>query len=103
MERIESLPRTRELRAEPPMAELSELRRRVDAASDEDFLLRATMPGGLVDAMRAAGAAPRVYDPDTAPLLGLLSRLLARRDLEDVTLEKAGFRLALRRNARVGA
>jgi len=103
MARIESLPRTRELRAEPPMAELSELRRRVDAANDEDFLLRATMPGGLVDAMRAAGPAPRVYDPATAPLLGLLSRLLARRDLEDVTLEKAGFRLALRRHARVGA
>ena len=103
MERIESMPRTRELRAEPPMAELSELRRRVDAVSDEDFLLRATMPGGLVDAMRAAGPAPRAYDPATAPLLGLLSRLLARRDLEDVTLEKAGFRLALRRHARVGA
>ena len=37
-----------------PMAELSELRRRVGSGlSDEDFLLRATMPGGLVDAMRA--------------------------------------------------
>jgi oxaloacetate decarboxylase alpha subunit len=47
MERIESLPRTRELRAEPPMAELSELRRRVDAANDEDFLLARHHAGGL--------------------------------------------------------
>src|SRR4029079_8701946 len=51
MERIESLPRTRELRAEPPMAELAELRRRVGGnLGDEEFLLRATMPGNLVDA-----------------------------------------------------
>jgi oxaloacetate decarboxylase alpha subunit len=104
MERIEALPRTRELREELPMPELQELRRRVGAQlGDEEFLLRATMPGGLVDAMRAAGPAKRSYDPATAPVLELLSRLLARRDLEDVTLEKAGFRLALRRNARAGA
>ena len=58
MERIESLPRTRELRAEPPMASLEELRRRLGAnLSDEEFLLRATMPAGQVDAMLAA--APR--------------------------------------------
>ena len=86
------------------MPDLSELRRRVGAhLGDEDFLLRATMPGGLVDAMRAAGPAQRSYDPATAPVLELLSRLLARRDLDDVMLEKAGFRLALRRNARAGA
>jgi len=100
MERIESLPRTRELRAEPPTVELSELRRRVGPGlSDEDFLLRATMPGGLVDAMRAAGPASRHYDPATRPVLELLYRLLARRDLDEITLEKSGFRLALRRNA----
>jgi len=99
MERIESLPRTRELRAEPPAAELSELRRRVGTGlSDEDFLLRATMPGGLVDAMRASAPATRHYDPATRPVLELLYRLLARRDLDEITLEKSGFRLALRRN-----
>jgi oxaloacetate decarboxylase (Na+ extruding) subunit alpha len=99
MERIESLPRTRELRAEPPMAELSELRRRVGNVSDEEFLLRATMPGGLVDAMRAAGPAPRHYDPSTRPVLALLYRLLAQRDLTEIELDKPGFRLALRRTA----
>jgi len=57
------------------------------------------MPGGLVDAMRAAGPASRHYDPATRPVLELLYRLLARRDLDEITLEKSGFRLALRRNA----
>jgi oxaloacetate decarboxylase (Na+ extruding) subunit alpha len=99
MERIESMPRTRELRAEPPMPELSELRRRLGAVNDEEFLLRVTMPGGLVDAMRAAGPAPRHYDPSTRPLLALLYRLLARRDLAEIELQKPGFRLALRRAA----
>jgi len=100
MERIESLPRTRELRAEPPMPELTELRRRVGGTlADEDFLLRATMPGNLVDAMRAAGPAPRDYDPSTRPVMELLRMLLARRDLDSVDLHKKGFRLALRRQA----
>jgi oxaloacetate decarboxylase alpha subunit len=100
MERIESLPRTRELRAEESMAPLSELRRRLGPAmSDEDFLLRATMPGTLVDAMRAAGPAERHYDPAVKPVLELVRKLLARRDLSEVSLEKAGFRLALRRGA----
>ena len=98
MERIESLPRTRELRAEPDMPPLAELRRKIGSDSgDEDFLLRATMPGGLVDAMRAAGPAERHYDPAVKPVLELLRKLLARNDLADVTVEKAGFRLALRR------
>jgi oxaloacetate decarboxylase alpha subunit len=103
MARIESLPRTRELRAEPAMVELSELRRRVGEVGDEEFLLRATMPGGLVDAMRAAGPAMRHYDPSTKPVLALLYRLLARRDLAAIELDKPGFRLALRRNAPVNA
>jgi len=100
MERIESLPRTRELRAEPPMPSLGELRRRLGAQlSDEDLLLRATMPGGLVDAMRSAAPAARHYDPATRPVMELLHRLLARRDLDAVDVRKPGFRLALRRNA----
>ena len=50
MSRIESLPRTRELRAEAPMASLAELRRRLGAdLSDEELLLRATMPASQVD------------------------------------------------------
>src|SRR5690606_4038151 len=89
MDRITSKPRARELAAEPPMAELSELRRRIgETLSDEEFLLRATMPANLVDAMKAAGPAERDYDPRTKPLMDLLRALLARTDLTRITVDK---------------
>ncbi len=97
MDRIESLPRTRELRQEPGMPSLSELRQRIGRdLSDEEFLLRATMPAAQVDAMKAAGPAPRVYDPDAAPVMSLIRQLTARRDLAYVSIEKQGFKLELR-------
>ncbi|HYD23621.1 MAG TPA: biotin carboxyl carrier protein [Croceibacterium sp.] len=100
MDRIMENPRTMELAAEPPMAELSGLRRRIGAElSDEEFLLRATMPATLVDAMRAAGPAPREYDPKTRPVMDLLRQLLARTDLTRISVEKAGFRLELEADA----
>ena len=96
MDRIMANPRTKELQAEPPMAELSELRRRIGAdLSDEEFLLRATMPANLVDAMKAAGPAEREYDPRTKPVMDLLKELLARTDLTRISVGKAGFKLEL--------
>jgi len=100
MNRIRSLPRTRELEAEPPMAPVAELRKRIGPRlSDEEFLLRATMPVGQVDAMVSAGPAARHYDPATKPVLALLRKLTARRDLTEISVQKAGLRLELRRNA----
>jgi oxaloacetate decarboxylase alpha subunit len=104
MARIESLPRTRELRAEPPMAPIEELRARFPAGiSDEEFLLRVTMPAGQVDAMLAAGPAARHYDPSAKPILSLIRKLVARDDLRSVRIEKAGFRLELHRSGAAGA
>jgi oxaloacetate decarboxylase (Na+ extruding) subunit alpha len=103
MERIESLPRTRELREEPPMAPLAALRKRLGAKlSDEEFLLRATMPAAQVDAMLATGPAPRHYDPSIRPVMSLLRTLMARRDLASVAIEKPGFKLELRRGEAPG-
>jgi len=99
MDRIASLPRARELAAEPPMAPVEELRARLGSGlSDEEFLLRATMPQTQVDAMQAAGPAPRRYDPASPPVLELIRALTARRDLTQVAVEKPGFRLTLRRS-----
>ena len=99
MERIESLPRTRELRAEPPMASLQELRQRIGVPlSDEEFLLRATMPAAQVDAMLAAGPATRHYDPTLKPVLSLLRQLTQRTDLAHVSVQKPGFKLELKRH-----
>ena len=96
MDRIESLPRTKELRAEPLMAPLSDLRRRIGPnLSDEEFLLRATMPGGQVDTMMARGPAPRVYDPSMAAVLNAVREAVARTDISELVLEKPGFKLQL--------
>ena len=101
MERIDSLPRTRELRAEPPMASLQELRQRIGPRlSDEEFLLRATMPASQVDAMLAAGPATRHYDPTLKPVLSLLRQLAKRTDLAHISVQKPGFKLELKRRAR---
>ena len=99
MDRIDSLPRTRELRLEPVIP-LAELRRRIGPElSDEEFLLRATMPGEQVDAMKAAGPAPQTYNPDIAPVMRLLRQLAARRDIARLSVEKPGFKLELKGRA----
>lgn len=96
MNRIESLPRTRELKSEPDMPPIAELRRKIGPElCDEEFLLRATMPAGHVDAMKAAGPEPRHYDPDVAPVKSLLRQLAARRDITYFSVERPGFRLEL--------
>jgi oxaloacetate decarboxylase alpha subunit len=100
MERIDALPRTQELRAEPAMASVAELRQRLGASlSDEELLLRATMPGGQVDAMLAAPAAARHYNPEVRPIYSLLEQLGGHKDLAHVAISKPGFRLELRRGA----
>ena len=97
MDRIDSMPRTRELRQETGMPPLAELRKRIGAKlSDEEFLLRATMPANLIDAMQAAGPAPRVYDPDIAPVMNLIRQLAGRRDIARIAVDKPGFKLELR-------
>jgi oxaloacetate decarboxylase alpha subunit len=97
MERIESLPRTRELRAEASMPPLAELRARLGRdLSDEEFLLRATMPAAQVDAMQAAGPAARHYDPESKPVMELLRRVLRIRNVAALSVAKRDFQLELR-------
>ena len=96
MDRIDSLSRTRDLREEPAMPPLPELRRRIGPAlCDEEFLLRATMPSGQVDAMKPLGAAPTTYDPEIVPVMNLIRQLAARRDLAYIAVEKSNFKLEL--------
>jgi oxaloacetate decarboxylase alpha subunit len=100
MDRIESLPRTRELRQERGMPPLFELRKRIGTElSDEEFLLRATMPAAQVDAMKAASPALQTYDPNGVPVMNLIRHLAARRDLTQVSVEKADFKLELKSRA----
>lgn len=79
------------------MPPLAELRRRIGSElSDEEFLLRATMPAQQVDTMKAAGPASQIYSPDIVPVLKLLRGLAEHRDIARLSVEKPGFRLELK-------
>ena len=79
------------------MPSLAELRNKIGPKlSDEEFLLRATMPAEQVDAMKASGPAAQIYDPVRTPVMNLIRHLTARRDLAHVCVEKSGFKLELR-------
>lgn len=98
-DRIEQLPRARELAKQDPMPELSELRRRFDSKlSDEEFLLRATMPAEQVDAMVKAGTSRQHYNPIVSPVEQLVSELSRRPDVTHARIERDGFLLDLRSN-----
>jgi len=89
--------RADEIRREPGPPDLDEQRRQFKPGiSDEEFMLRATMPAQLVDAMVARGPAVRRYNPATRPILKLLSAL-REQEVKDLVVEKPGFRLALHR------
>jgi oxaloacetate decarboxylase alpha subunit len=99
-DRIEQLPRARELANQPGMPELSELRKRFDRRlSDEEFLLRATMPQEQVDAMVAAGPCRPNYNPALSPVEKLMGELSKRPDVTHAKVEQAGFKLELSTDA----
>jgi oxaloacetate decarboxylase (Na+ extruding) subunit alpha len=99
-DRIEQLPRARELASQASMPELSELRKRFDAKlSDEEFLLRATMPAEQVDAMVAAGPARQTYGAVASPVEKLITELTKRPDVTHARFERDGFVVDLRAHA----
>jgi oxaloacetate decarboxylase (Na+ extruding) subunit alpha len=97
-DRILDRPRARELASEPPPPTPAELRRQFPRGiSDEELLLRAHMPGEQVDAMLAAGPAPRHFNPSLAPVLTLLQELGSRTSVHDLAVSKPGLRLSVSR------
>jgi oxaloacetate decarboxylase alpha subunit len=95
-DRVKSSARAKELQEEPMMASLDELRAKIGKGySDEEFLLRAVMPADQVDAMVAAGRAPRTYDPDSNLIKDLIRQLSAKKDLSFVRISKPGFQFEL--------
>ena len=96
LDRIMSNPRTKELEQERGMADVKTLRAKLgENLSDEEFLLRATMPANLVNAMQEAGPANRTYEPEKVPLMNLLRELLAHQDLTEIDFEKGDLQLKL--------
>jgi oxaloacetate decarboxylase alpha subunit len=90
-------PRAREIEKEQDFPTLAELRTRFGhAMNEEEFLLRAVMPGDQVDAMLAAGRSRATYTPELSPVLSLLKQLAARPASRELIVERPGFRLALK-------
>lgn len=95
-ERIRGSRRAKEIEDEAQMGSLDEMRGKIGRHySDEEFLLRATMPADQVDAMIGAGPARRGYNPNTKPVMDLLRELSGRRGIGSIRIEKPGFKLEL--------
>ncbi len=93
-------PHAKVLMAENDFPTLSELRKTFGTTmNDEEFLLRAVMPGDQVDAMLAAGRSRHTYTPEAAPLFALLKQLASRPMARDIVVERPGLRIALRSGA----
>lgn len=99
MDRIMSLPRTKEIQAEPTKMELKATRKKFAAKlSDEEFLLRAVMPAEQVDAMIAAGPTKKHYNPAMSPVIKLLKEVTKHNEKRDIEIDKPGFHLKLTSN-----
>ena len=93
-------PRARELANEADFPALGDLRKTFGHhMPDEEFLLRAVMPGDQVDAMLAAGRSRATYTPEAAPLFKLLRELAARPAARDIVIDRPGLRIALHAGA----
>jgi oxaloacetate decarboxylase (Na+ extruding) subunit alpha len=93
-------PHAKAIMVEPDFPALADLRKTFGATmNDEEFLLRAVMPGDQVDAMLGAGRSRATYTPEAAPLLALLKQLAARPAARDIVIDRPGLRIALHAGA----
>jgi oxaloacetate decarboxylase (Na+ extruding) subunit alpha len=93
-------PHAKMLMAEEDFPTLADLRKTFGGTmNDEEFLLRAVMPGDQVDAMLSAGRSRATYTPEVAPLLALLKQLAAKPAARDIVVERPGLRIALHAGA----
>jgi oxaloacetate decarboxylase alpha subunit len=97
MDKIMSLPRTREIQQEPMTMTLKERRRQFPAnISDEEFLLRAVMPVEQVDAMINKIPQRNYYNPVLAPVLKLLKEIKQRPAVSHLVVTQPDFGLELK-------
>lgn len=99
LDKIMSLPRTGEIQEEPMMMTLEDTRKKFPKSMiDEEFLLRAVMPEEQVNAMIAAGPSKRKYNPHFSPVMKLLKEVSKKKNAPDISIDKPGFHLRLKRN-----
>ena len=92
LDRIMSLPRTKEIQQQPMTMTLKDVRRKFPKnMPDEEFLLRAVMPADQVDAMLANRGPVRPYNPEIAPVLKLLREMKQRPAVSHFIVDKPDF------------
>lgn len=97
LDRIMALPRTAEILGEPSTMTLKDKRKQFPASMpDEEFLLRAVMPGDQLDAMLRNDVRGHYYNPALQPVLTLLQEIKARPKVTKLQIRKGDFMLSLR-------
>lgn len=97
-DRIDTLPRTKELASAPPPRTLSELRAAYgERTPDEELLLRAVMPADQVDALCAAPAPSTRYTPELPQILATARVLGAHPDVTTMRLRTPTVTVSARR------
>lgn len=99
LDRIMSMPRAREILANPPeQPDITELRRRHGTGEDDDeLILRALVPAADLEKMRAAGPVRRDYPMLSSPQFERVQRLMKVATAPLVQVRSAEFDLTLRR------
>jgi oxaloacetate decarboxylase alpha subunit len=93
-------PHAQSIISEGDFPSMADLRKTFGATmDDEEFLLRAVMPGDQVDAMLSSGRSRHTYTPEATPLFALLKQLAARPAARDIVVERPGLRIALHAGA----
>ena len=99
MDRINELPRTKELRHwEPPITRIEDLRRTFGSdLSDDDLLLMLLSSKEDLKAMRAKGPAKTEYSSVNKPLVAFIKELMKQKKPAHIHIQKENFSLTLRK------
>ena len=96
LDRIMSLPRTKEIEAEPIMMTLKERRGRFSKSmTDEEFLLRAVMPPEMIDGMQSRSPHQLHYNPEIVPVMQLLKGMKEKSSPSYFEVKQPDFKLTL--------
>ena len=99
MDRIMSLPRTKELiNWKAPLVSLEDLRREIGSGySEEELLLMILVNEEDLKSMKQAGPIRTEYSSTGRSILSLLKELSKRKDSNYIRIQKANFSLALKK------
>jgi oxaloacetate decarboxylase (Na+ extruding) subunit alpha len=104
-DRILNYPRTKELsHTEPPQPTIEEVRQQLGSpgGSDEELLLRYIVrEESEIEAMRAAGPV-KEYQDTVRPLVSFIQELLEQQSLDQVSIQREGLAVSLRREDGAG-